>query len=167
MNMIRFAITDSMRQVDDNSRLARFQNRRFEEARLVLANITGHLPSDYEVEQFSSLQAPVPIVVTQSMDAKLGSSGSFGADENAGTLTLHQEIADYDRLSYSQLVSGFDSLVHFFDLESRTIFFLYYFKGVTMKEIGRLYGLSESRLSQLHSTLIGRLQRRYELLGAA
>ncbi len=40
----------------------------------------------------------------------------------------------------------------------RLIIILYYWEGLRMKEIGRTLGLSESRVSQLHSQIIARLQ---------
>ena len=42
----------------------------------------------------------------------------------------------------------------------RLIIILYYYEELTMKEIGETLGLSESRVSQMHSELIERLQIR-------
>ena len=42
----------------------------------------------------------------------------------------------------------------------RLIVVLYYYEGMTMREIGDTLGMSESRISQLHATIIERLQRR-------
>jgi len=40
----------------------------------------------------------------------------------------------------------------------RDIIALYYFKGVKFKELGRLFGVSEPRISQLHSRAVTRLK---------
>jgi RNA polymerase sigma factor for flagellar operon FliA len=40
----------------------------------------------------------------------------------------------------------------------RDIVALYYFKGVKFKELGRLFGVSEPRISQLHSRAMTRLK---------
>jgi len=40
----------------------------------------------------------------------------------------------------------------------RDIVALYYFKGVKFKELGRLFGVSEPRISQLHSRAMSRLK---------
>ena len=41
----------------------------------------------------------------------------------------------------------------------RLIILLYYFEGMTMKEIGETLALSESRVSQMHSSILDRLKR--------
>jgi RNA polymerase sigma factor for flagellar operon FliA len=40
----------------------------------------------------------------------------------------------------------------------RLIMILYYYEEQTMKEIGATLGLSESRVSQMHSSIVARLQ---------
>ncbi|MCI0491529.1 MAG: FliA/WhiG family RNA polymerase sigma factor, partial [Planctomycetes bacterium] len=40
----------------------------------------------------------------------------------------------------------------------RLIVILYYFEEMTMKEIGQTLDLSESRVSQMHSAIVQRLQ---------
>ena len=40
----------------------------------------------------------------------------------------------------------------------RLIIILYYYEHLTMKEIGDTLNLSESRVSQMHSTILQRLQ---------
>ena len=40
----------------------------------------------------------------------------------------------------------------------RLIIILYYFEEMTMKEIGETLDLSESRVSQMHSAILGRLK---------
>ena len=40
----------------------------------------------------------------------------------------------------------------------RLIIILYYYEELTMKEIGNTLGLSESRVSQMHSSIVNRLK---------
>ena len=44
----------------------------------------------------------------------------------------------------------------------RLIVILYYFEEMTMKEIGETLDLSESRVSQMHSAVLGRLRTQLE-----
>jgi RNA polymerase sigma factor for flagellar operon FliA len=48
----------------------------------------------------------------------------------------------------------------------RTVIRLYYLENRTLAEIGRLLGVTESRVCQLHSRLVGRLRGRLEELAA-
>ena len=44
----------------------------------------------------------------------------------------------------------------------RLIIILYYYEELTMKEIGTTLGLSESRVSQMHSSIVGRLKEQLD-----
>ena len=46
------------------------------------------------------------------------------------------------------------------DMDGQTLLYLYYYKGVTMSQIGQVLGLSESRISQKHSELLKEFQHR-------
>jgi RNA polymerase sigma factor for flagellar operon FliA len=59
-----------------------------------------------------------------------------------------------DRLFADALVKAVDLLPE----RERHIVSLHYFKGVKFKELGRMLGVSEPRISQLHSRAMGRLR---------
>ena len=44
----------------------------------------------------------------------------------------------------------------------RLIIILYYYEELTMKEIGNTLGLSESRVSQMHSSIVARLKEQLD-----
>jgi len=46
--------------------------------------------------------------------------------------------------------------------EEKLIITLYYFEGMTMREIGTTLGISESRVCQIHSSVIARLKARLD-----
>ncbi|MCX6341685.1 MAG: sigma-70 family RNA polymerase sigma factor, partial [Fimbriimonadales bacterium] len=52
------------------------------------------------------------------------------------------------------LTSGVDNLPE----RERLVIALYYFEGLTFKEIGRVLGVSESRVYQLHTQAMNRLR---------
>lgn len=53
-----------------------------------------------------------------------------------------------------------ESLTRHLDRADRLILILYYFDELTMREIGEVVGLSESRVSQRHTSLMERLRER-------
>jgi len=46
--------------------------------------------------------------------------------------------------------------------EERLVLILYYYEDLTMAEIGVVLDLSESRVSQIHKDVIGRLRARFK-----
>ena len=44
--------------------------------------------------------------------------------------------------------------------KEKRIIIMYYYEGLTMKEIGRILDLTESRVCQIHSNVIARLKDR-------
>lgn len=44
--------------------------------------------------------------------------------------------------------------------KERLIISLYYWEELTMKEIGKILGITESRVSQIHSQAVARLRRK-------
>jgi RNA polymerase sigma factor for flagellar operon FliA len=61
------------------------------------------------------------------------------------------------------LSSGVDNLPE----RERLVIALYYFEGLTFKEIGKVLGVSESRVYQLHTQAMGRLRGFLREQGAA
>jgi RNA polymerase sigma factor for flagellar operon FliA len=55
-----------------------------------------------------------------------------------------------------------DLLLHELGRTSRIIVILYYFEGLTMKEISRILDLSESRVSQRHAAILDHLRNRLQ-----
>ena len=45
--------------------------------------------------------------------------------------------------------------------EERLVLILYYYEELTMAEIGLVLDLSESRVSQIHKDVLGRLRQRF------
>jgi RNA polymerase sigma factor for flagellar operon FliA len=46
--------------------------------------------------------------------------------------------------------------------KEKRIIIMYYYEGLTMKEIGRILDLTESRVCQIHSNVIMRLREQAE-----
>ncbi len=61
------------------------------------------------------------------------------------------------------LAAGVDQLPE----RERLVIALYYFEGLTFKEIGKVLGVSESRVYQLHTQAMGRLRGFLKEQGAA
>ena len=78
-----------------------------------------------------------------------------------------KEVCDIDVLEYKRSQNPCDeaqkrdlkeALTHGLTRAEKLIVVLYYYEEMTMKEIGATLGLSESRVSQMHSSIIARLK---------
>ena len=163
---IRGAILDSLREMDWSPRHLRRQARRIEEAhrdlKLRLSRVATepelakelgmiledfqHLLGELRGLDLGSLQA-------ESMDPQAEEDAvSYrpgGTDKDPFFLCLHGEIR-------SHIASALEDL----DEKEKQVVTLYYLEELTMKEVGAVLGVGESRISQIHSSAIIRLRAR-------
>ncbi len=142
---IRGAMVDALRALDWVPRSVRDRVRQVEEAQRVLEARLGRVPEDPEIaEELGIAVATLRELYAKASLRSLGSLDDLDlADELSAAAT--QEIEDEEAKAVLLRVVG--------ELPERdqVIIALYYFEGLTLAEIGRVLGVSESRVSQLHS----------------
>jgi RNA polymerase sigma factor FliA len=165
---IRGAILDSLREMDWSPRHLRRQARRIEEAhrdlKLRLSRVATepelahqlgmkldvfqHLLGELRGLDLGSLQA-------ESMDPQsednVMNSRTGGADKDPFVLCLHSELK-------SLVTNALEGL----DEKEKQVVMLYYLEELTMKEVGSVLGVGESRVSQIHSAAMIRLRNRLD-----
>ena len=165
---IQGAIRDFIRKTDWVPRLVRTRAQQLQNATHRLEAIVGHSPSDEELadelqmdmEEFYHFQRDANASVLLSFNADLsdhnGDDGYAGLDmianhksQNPFSEVNKRDLREYVKRGFSQ--------------HEQIIIMLYYFKGMTMKEIGETMGISESRICQLHSSIIARLRGHMEM----
>jgi RNA polymerase sigma factor for flagellar operon FliA len=160
---IRGAIRDALRQADWLPRVLRVRLRRWDAARGQLQAQLGRPPETAEVAGALGLSAAACEALARhaqtacvaSLD-DLRSGGDRGrpsplvsliADERTEYAAGRPQAADLKRLITRGCTRN-----------ERLILVLYYYEQLSLKEIGYVLGLSESRVSQLHSSLLERLR---------
>ncbi len=118
-----------------------------------LADATG-----YTEQEVSDLQVRMGRTSVYSLDDVVG-GGSDGDDHIHFVEMIVDDEADPDGDMEGKelrriLAAGVDRLPE----RERLVIALYYFEGLTFKEIGRVLGVSESRVYQLHTQAMGRLR---------
>jgi RNA polymerase sigma factor for flagellar operon FliA len=163
---IRGAILDSLREMDWSPRHLRRQARRIEEAHRDLKLRLGRVATEPELskelgmnlEDFQHLLGELRgldlgSLQAESMDPQaedqMVSYRPGGADKDPFFLCLHEEIR-------SHISSALEDL----DEKEKRVVTLYYLEELTMKEVGAVLGVGESRVSQIHSAAIVRLRAR-------
>lgn len=167
---IRGAILDELRSMDWVPRLVRSRSSQVDGARKKLEMELGRAPTDDELskkmgvskDEYSKIKKDAGAVGVVSLSRKW-----FETDSN-------KDVREIDVLEDAKQVNPF-SAVQKRDLKDlitqgltraeRLIVILYYYEEMTMKEIGVTLDLSESRVSQMHSSILARLKAKLQHRG--
>lgn len=162
---IRGAVMDMLRELDWLPRSVRQKEGELADAYARLQERRGRAPTDGELadeldlspEELDELARDVAFQATQSLDeviasegGDVGTIGDMIADASAPSPQEHTERAA-ERELLAQAIGVLP------DTE-RTVVSLYYYEGLTLKEIGRVLGVTESRSCQIHGKAMLRLR---------
>lgn len=160
---IRGAILDELRSMDWVPRLVRHRSGKVEQARQMIEKATGRAATDDEVaarlnvngEEFDKLKRDSFAVSTRSLSARTF-SGDGGREVRE--IDVIRDDTQSNPLSDVQRRDIKDLMTKGLSRAERLIVILYYYENMTMKEIGATLDLSESRVSQMHSSILARLK---------
>lgn len=163
---IQGAMKDELRSMDWASRSVRQKARQLEQAYTTLEQKLGRPPSSEEVA--SSLGVETSTLEEMLDDVKvislisLEEMGKGAASEEHSTLldTLmtHEEQDPLELLNLADLKKALVQAIERLPEKERLVISLYYFDELTMKEVGKVLNLTESRVSQLHTQTVLRLR---------
>ncbi len=171
---IRGAIIDELRALDWVPRSVRSRARDIERAIGELEAKLGRVPSDEEIagklglttEQLDESLSEISRSSIAALDELWTISGS-GGDQVALIDTIEDTDAPDPQGALSQVElreAIADSIARLPERE-KLVVTLYYYEELTLREIGEVLGVTESRVSQLHTKAILRLKAR--LAGSA
>ena len=160
---IRGAIFDELRAMGWVPRLVRSRTSKVEKVRKEFELSNGRKPTDDEVAslmnvssaEYDKLQKDSRPVGVVSLDRK-----AFESDSSRDVREV-DVIEDGRQLNPAELVQRGDLqglITKGLSRAERLIVILYYYEEMTMKEIGLTLDLSESRVSQMHSSILARLK---------
>lgn len=164
---IRGAILDDLRSRDPVTRAARQKLRAMAAARESLTEVLERPPRDHElaerlgiaVEELWRWQAAAQEPVHVPLDEPLADGGAETA--------LRAELVPDEESEDIETAIGRDEELNLVRDEilrlperERVVLSLYYFEELKLHEIGRVLGLTESRVSQIRSKALGTLRAR-------
>ncbi len=160
---IRGAILDELRAMDWVPRLVRQRTSRVEGARQRFEMAFGRPPTPQELadklqlppEEFEKVERDSKAVGTHSITRKFASSDGT---RELREIDVVKDEAGSNPLHEMQRRDLRDLITKGLSRAERLIVILYYYEGMTMKEIGTTLDLSESRVSQMHSSILARLK---------
>jgi len=160
---IRGAILDELRTMDWVPRLVRHRTARVEQARQQIEMEHGRKATDDEVgkrlniqgEEFDKYKRDSKTVVMSSITRRAAPSDGGRELREIDVIKDQAQINPVTELQRKDLK---DLVTKGLSRAERLIVVLYYYEGMTMKEIGATLDLSESRVSQMHSSILARLK---------
>jgi RNA polymerase sigma factor for flagellar operon FliA len=160
---IRGAILDELRAMDWVPRLVRSRSSQVDVARKSLEKLLGRKPSDDEICKKMKLERSEYEKIRKDAGAVNVVSLSHKRYETDSS----KDVREIDVLEDARQVNPFiavqrrdlkDLITRGLSRAERLIVILYYYEQMTMKEIGVTLDLSESRVSQMHSSILARLK---------
>ncbi len=160
---IRGAMLDELRTMDWVPRLVRSKSSKLEEARKSLEAELGRPPLSEElaqrlvmtIEDLDKLMGEATAVSLVSLSKKWYETDSYKDVREIDILEDKKAEDPTHRLQNRDLMR---LVTRGLNRNERLIIILYYYEDMTMKEIGATLNLSESRVSQMHSSIVTRLQ---------
>jgi len=155
---IRGSILDGLRRLDPASRDHRAKVKRAEAAARDLGNRLGRYPTAEEIAAESGIS------LRQWSNPDLACTAQaigLDRDESSTSMTAElvaDEASETDALvARRELRNVLEAAMQSLPRRDRQIMALYHWRGCTMREIGRLFNINESRVSQIHQRALGHL----------
>ena len=160
---IRGAVLDELRSMDWVPRLVRHRSSKVEGARQKFEMANGRAPTQEELseklnldgEEFDKYTRDSRAVGTFSLTRKCFASDS---SKDVREIDIIKDESQHNPFSEIQRKDVKDLITKGLSRAERLIVILYYYEEMTMKEIGATLDLSESRVSQMHSSILARLK---------
>ena len=160
---IRGAMLDELRSMDWVPRLVRSKATKLNEATKRLNDKLGRPPT--EAELAAQLEITIPELEKMVRDASAVSLISLNkkwyqtdSEKDISEIDILDDKKSEDPTRRGQKYDLLRLVTKGLNRNERLIIILYYYEELTMKEIGATLDLSESRVSQMHSGLVQRLQ---------
>lgn len=159
---IRGAILDQIRKMDWIPRTVRQRQRKIDEAIKNIENRNGYTASDEEIaaelgideSEYVSWQNQMKVTNLVSLNefVEQGTEPVMDATYNSHFM---QPDRSFEKNELKEvLAKGLESLTE----KERQVILFYYYEEMTLKEIGLVLEVSESRVSQLHTKALQKLQ---------
>jgi len=160
---IRGAMLDELRTMDWVPRLVRSKASKLSEATKTLEARYGRAPTEIELAEHMEIS----VAELEKMTTEANAVGLISLNKKWYETDSYKDVREIDvledkkgedptrRIQKNDLMR---LVTKGLNRNERLIIILYYYEELTMKEIGATLDLSESRVSQMHSSIVSRLQ---------
>lgn len=160
-NRIKGAMLDELRRMDWFSRGLRARVRQLEDATRKIEHETGRHPTREELADVTGLSkkdvesglAALQNQLCLSLDAI---QDHFTPENNA-----HHENEPYRSAALQDVIDKIAKLIDELTLREKLVLSLYYSDELNMRETAEVMGITEGRVSQLHSQALKKLRKKF------
>lgn len=148
---IRQSILDFLRSLDPLPYSTRVKIRRVEESTGRLQGTLGRTPTEDEIgDDLGMGGGEVSNLMAQATSLALFSLNERGEGRVDGGMESGEVDTVLDVIERQQVRDILVRRIRELPRTERAVLMLYYYEGLKMKEIGELFGITESRVSQIH-----------------
>ena len=162
---IKGMIIDELRSQDWLSRSVRDKYKRLERELATLSQKLGRDPESSEIAEAMGIELKEYHRLLEEVHTfSFVSLNESWEDDEGGAVSLLDVVPDkkavnpQQQLQSRELIEALGSSIDTLPEKERIVITLYYHEELNLKEIGQVLGLTESRVSQLHSQAIVRLR---------
>ncbi|SRR5579871_807597 len=160
---IRGAILDSLRQLDWSPRHLRRQARRIEEVNRELSAELGRNPTEPEIAQklgisLEEFQHQLGELRGLDLGSLQAQTEDYGGEEPLSSAIAQQEEDPFQLAARAEMRGLLAEGIEQLEAKEKQVLGLYYLEELTMKEVGVLLDVGESRVSQIHTAALMRLR---------
>ena len=158
---IRGSVLDELRRMDWVPRSVHKKARKVQEVMRVLEQRNGEIPTPEEMaremgltlDDYNELLDEVKPAAFVCLDAARGNDTDDGATQYEGVADERQHSPD-DRAARSELVELITERLEALPEMQRKVVALYYFEDLRLREIAEAFGVTESRICQIHTQAV-------------
>ena len=163
---IKGAIIDELRALDWVPRSVRYRARELERVYYELENKLRRVPTDQEVASAMgiTLEEHNELLSQLSYTSVLALEELWSVGDKDDKVSLIDSIEDTSSpdpaqtFEFEEIKDILADAIQKLPEREKTVISLYYFDGLTLREIGDILGVTESRISQLHTKAVLRLK---------
>ena len=167
ISRIRGAIIDELRAIDWVPRSVRFKAREIEKAYTALENKLKRPPSDPEIaeelgmtiDELNNIYSQLSNVSLVALDELMSVEGDRGDKLSlVETLEDTRNVGPVESIEADEMKNILTGAINRLPEREKIVITLYYYEGLTLAEIGKVLGVTESRVCQLHTRAVLRLR---------
>lgn len=160
-NRIKGAMLDELRRMDWFSRGLRHRVRTLEEAIRKYENQHGRHASEEELQQETGLSEKDVRVGLEALQNQLCVNLDAIQDTFSTEHQSHVDNEPYKTTALQEIVDKVAGLIDTLTPREKMVMSLYYGDELNMKEVAEVMGITEGRVSQLHSQAMARLRQKF------